>query len=195
MNCELRTYHSQEYADGSHRNPPPRSRRPLHDRARARPRGDGDGLSGAGPQAQPSSGDQSPAPEFAAVLGGERFLREIRLTANLQHPHILPLYDSGEAEGLLYYVMPFMAGETPSRPAAARTSAPGRGRAPAHPQRGLGARVRPSARNYPSRPQAREYPPGGRRGHSGRLGIARAISRVAGTNSPRPGSRWAPRLT
>src|SRR4030095_12705100 len=51
-------------------------------------------------------------PELAAVLGAERFLREIRLTANLQHPHILPLYDSGEAEGLLYYVMPFVAGET-----------------------------------------------------------------------------------
>ncbi len=51
-------------------------------------------------------------PELSAVLGGDRFLKEIELTANLQHPHILPLFDSGSAEGLLYYVMPFVQGET-----------------------------------------------------------------------------------
>jgi Tol biopolymer transport system component len=51
-------------------------------------------------------------PELSAVLGTERFLAEIRLTAALQHPHILPLFDSGSAEGLLYYVMPFVEGET-----------------------------------------------------------------------------------
>ena len=51
-------------------------------------------------------------PELAAVIGGERFLREIRLTANLQHPHILPLHDSGEAGGFLYYVMPYVEGES-----------------------------------------------------------------------------------
>src|SRR4051812_11562452 len=51
-------------------------------------------------------------PDLAAVLGGERFLREIRLTAQLQHPHILPLLDSGEAGGFLYYVMPYIEGET-----------------------------------------------------------------------------------
>jgi tetratricopeptide (TPR) repeat protein len=51
-------------------------------------------------------------PELAAALGSERFLREIQLTANLQHPHILPLYDSGEAAGLLYYVMPLVEGES-----------------------------------------------------------------------------------
>ena len=51
-------------------------------------------------------------PELAAHLGPERFLREIRLTANLQHPHIVPVYDSGEASGLLYYVMPFVEGES-----------------------------------------------------------------------------------
>ena len=50
-------------------------------------------------------------PELAAVIGAERFLAEIRTTANLQHPHILPLFDSGEAEGLLFYVMPFVEGE------------------------------------------------------------------------------------
>ena len=51
-------------------------------------------------------------PDLAAALGGERFLAEIRTTANLQHPHILPLHDSGEAGGFLYYVMPFVDGES-----------------------------------------------------------------------------------
>ena len=51
-------------------------------------------------------------PELAAVLGGERFLGEIRVTANLQHPNLLPLFDSGEANGLLFYVMPFVEGES-----------------------------------------------------------------------------------
>jgi serine/threonine protein kinase len=49
-------------------------------------------------------------PELAAVLGGERFLKEITVTAGLQHPHILQLFDSGEADGWLYYVMPFVEG-------------------------------------------------------------------------------------
>jgi len=51
-------------------------------------------------------------PELAAVLGPERFLREIEIAAHLTHPHILPLYDSGEVAGLLYYVMPYVAGES-----------------------------------------------------------------------------------
>jgi len=51
-------------------------------------------------------------PELGAALGGERFLREIEVTAALHHPHILPLHDSGEARGLLYYVMPFVEGES-----------------------------------------------------------------------------------
>jgi len=51
-------------------------------------------------------------PELAELLGTDRFLREIRTTANLRHPHILPLYDSGEADGFLFYVMPFAEGET-----------------------------------------------------------------------------------
>ncbi len=50
--------------------------------------------------------------EIAAVLGADRFLQEIRVTANLQHPHILPLHDSGEEAGFLYYVMPYVEGET-----------------------------------------------------------------------------------
>ena len=51
-------------------------------------------------------------PELAAVLGAERFVQEIRTTASLQHPHILPLFDSGEADSFLYYVMPYIEGET-----------------------------------------------------------------------------------
>src|SRR3989440_5392790 len=51
-------------------------------------------------------------PELAAALGSERFLQEIEIAAGLTHPHILPLYDSGEATGLLYYVMPYVEGET-----------------------------------------------------------------------------------
>ena len=50
-------------------------------------------------------------PELAAVVGAERFLAEIKVTANLQHPHILPLFDSGEADSFLFYVMPYVEGE------------------------------------------------------------------------------------
>ncbi len=51
-------------------------------------------------------------PELAAVIGAERFVQEIKTTANLSHPHILPLFDSGTADSFLYYVMPFIDGET-----------------------------------------------------------------------------------
>ena len=51
-------------------------------------------------------------PELSAILGADRFLAEIKTTANLQHPHILPLHDSGEADGIVFYVMPYVEGET-----------------------------------------------------------------------------------
>ena len=51
-------------------------------------------------------------PEFAATLGSGRFLDEIRIAANLTHPHIMPVHDSGEADGLLFYVMPFSREES-----------------------------------------------------------------------------------
>jgi len=51
-------------------------------------------------------------PDLGAALGADRFLSEIRTTARLQHPHILPLLESGDADGLLYYVMPLVTGET-----------------------------------------------------------------------------------
>ena len=51
-------------------------------------------------------------PEFAGVLGGERFVREIQIASKLSHPHIVPVYDSGQAGGLLYYTMPYVEGES-----------------------------------------------------------------------------------
>lgn len=51
-------------------------------------------------------------PELAAVLGATRFLQEIKVTAGLQHPHIFPLFDSGEADGFLSYVMPYVEGKS-----------------------------------------------------------------------------------
>ena len=63
-------------------------------------------------------------PELSAVLGGERFLREIQIAATLQHPHILPLYDSGTAGQLLYYVMPFVEGESLRQRLARETQLP-----------------------------------------------------------------------
>jgi serine/threonine protein kinase len=51
-------------------------------------------------------------PELAAVIGAERFLQEIKVTAKLQHPHILPLHDSGQVDGTVFYVMPYVAGES-----------------------------------------------------------------------------------
>ncbi|HUF66561.1 MAG TPA: serine/threonine-protein kinase, partial [Gemmatimonadaceae bacterium] len=51
-------------------------------------------------------------PELAASLGPDRFLREIKVAARLNHPHILPLHESGQADGFLYYVMPYVEGES-----------------------------------------------------------------------------------
>ena len=58
--------------------------------------------------------------ELGAVLGVERFLSEIRVTANLQHPNVLPLFDSGEADGLLFYVMPCEFGFSIHKKSAAK---------------------------------------------------------------------------
>src|SRR3954464_6106429 len=55
-------------------------------------------------------------PDLAATLGPQRFLREIKLAARLQHPHILSVHDSGEAAGQLWFTMPFVEGEGPPRP-------------------------------------------------------------------------------
>ena len=100
-------------------------------------------------------------PELAAVLGAERFLSEIKVTANLQHPNLLPLFDSGEADGLLYYVMPYVEGETlRARVERERQLPVDETRSPgvAH---GGRAGFRARARRDPSRPQAGEHPAAG----------------------------------
>jgi len=63
-------------------------------------------------------------PELAATLGEERFFREIHVAAQLQHPHILPLLDSGEADGFFYYVMPYVEGESLRERLAQRSRSP-----------------------------------------------------------------------
>lgn len=64
-------------------------------------------------------------PELGAVLGVERFLAEIKVTANLQHPNLLPLFDSGEANGLLFYRNAVRGGRVAARPARAREAVAG----------------------------------------------------------------------
>ena len=64
-------------------------------------------------------------PELTAAIGTERFLREIQTVARLRHPHIVPLYDSGEAAGFLYYVMPFVEGQSLRSRIAAGGAIPG----------------------------------------------------------------------
>ncbi len=61
-------------------------------------------------------------PELAAVVGAERFLAEIKVTANLTHPHILPLFDSGEADNFLFYVMPHIEGNHSGSASTARNN-------------------------------------------------------------------------
>ena len=63
-------------------------------------------------------------PDLAAALGVERFLAEIKTTARLQHPHVLSLIDSGEADGLLYYVMPFVAANPCGSVCCGKSSSP-----------------------------------------------------------------------
>ena len=97
-------------------------------------------------------------PELAAVIGAERFLSEIKTTANLQHPHILPLFDSGAADSFLFYVMPFIEGESLRDRLNREKQLPIDGRGP-HRDRGRQrARLRPPPRRDPSRHQAREHP-------------------------------------
>ena len=97
------------------------------------------------------------SPELGAVLGVERFLAEIEVTANLQHPNLLPLFDSGEADGLLFYVMPFVEGESLRAGSTARSSCRSTKRSHRDGDRER-ARLRAPARRDPPRPQAREHP-------------------------------------
>ena len=114
-------------------------------------------------------------PELAAALGRDRFLREVTTTANLRHPHILPLFDSGEADEFLFYVMPLVEGESLPRANGAREAAAAR-RRPADRARGGGrAGLRPHLRRI------RDIKPGNillENGHAvvADFGIAKAIT-------------------
>ena len=80
-------------------------------------------------------------PELATTLGPERFLREIEIAAQLQHPHILPLFDSGQAAGQLWYTMPYVEGESLRDRLDKRAAAPARRRPADSDRRGGGSSV------------------------------------------------------
>ena len=121
-------------------------------------------------------------PELSAVLGSERFLAEIKVTANLQHPHILGLIDSGEADGLLYYVMPYVAGESLRARLHREKQLPVDEAAAARPGSRVRARLRPSPGRGPPRHQAGEHAAAGRRGAGRRL--RHRPRRAAGRRQP-----------
>ncbi len=108
-------------------------------------------------------------PDLSAAIGAERFLREIKLAAGLTHPHILPVYDSGEADGLLFYVMPNMEGPLAAGAARAGAAAAAGRRAGHHPRGRVRAGLRPPAPGGPPRHQAGEHPAPRRLGDGGRL--------------------------
>ena len=127
-------------------------------------------------------------PELAAALGSERFLREIRIAAQLSHPHILPLHDSGEAAGILYYVMPHVEGES-LRERLARTSGCRRRGAGDRPPGRRCAQLRARRRSHPPGRQAREHPAGGVPRAAGGLRRRQGARRRRGADngtSPRP---------
>ena len=84
-------------------------------------------------------------PELAAIIGAERFLTEIRTTANLQHPHILPLFDSGESDGFLWYGMPFIGGRLRDHPRPGRRRRGALGWMALRPRATIGASRSPDA--------------------------------------------------
>ncbi len=128
-------------------------------------------------------------PELSAGLGPERFLREIRTTARLDHPHILPLLDSGEAAGvppLVHHAL--RRGREPARPPRPRGPAPGGPGAPHRRRDRRRARLRSRARHRPPRHQAREHSPVARRTPASPTSASRARSRPPAASSPRPDS-------
>ena len=107
--------------------------------------------------------------EIGAAVGREWFLREIEIAAGLHHPHILPLHDSGEVDGRLYYVMPHVEGESLRAAAGPRGPAPARDALRDRPRGGRRAGLRPPAGRRASRHQAGEHPAPGRAGDRRRL--------------------------
>ena len=101
-------------------------------------------------------------PGSGGELAEDRFLREIQLAAGLQHPHILPVYDSGAADGALFYVMPYVEGESLRAAARPRGPTPGARGAPDRARGGGRARLRARPWRGAPRHQAREHPAGRR---------------------------------
>ena len=164
--------------DASLTSPPPRLAAALSDRYRLE-RELGQGGMATVYLAQDIKHDRRVAikvlrPELAAVIGAERFLSEIKTTANLQHPHILPLHDSGEADGFLFYVMPYVEGETVRDRISREKQLPVDDAVRITDGGGGGARLRPPPRRHPPRYQAREHP------------AARRLARLSRTSA----SRW-----
>ena len=108
-------------------------------------------------------------PDLAATLGPERFLREIKVAARLNHPHIVPLHDSGQAGALLYYVMPFVEGESLRARMDRVGASQRRGRRRDRARRGRRARLRPPPAGRAPRHQARKRHDARGRGHGDRL--------------------------
>ena len=108
-------------------------------------------------------------PELAAVIGAERFLHEITTTANLQHPHILPLHDSGQVDGTVFYVMPFVEGESLRDRLNREKQLPVDDAVRIAREVAERARLCPPARRDPPRHQAREHPAARRRRAGRRL--------------------------
>ena len=137
-------------------------------------------------------------PELSAVIGGDRFLTEIKVTANLQHPHILgaastPVSSrrSRLSTDLLYYVMPYVSGESLPQSPDARQAAPHRRRASSREGSGLRPRLRPSPGRRPPRHQAGEHPAAGRLGPRRRL--RHRARRAAGRRLPHDADRHVAR--
>ena len=108
-------------------------------------------------------------PELSATIGAERFLREIRVAAQLQHPNILGLYDSGVRRRPPLLRDAVHRGRVPSRPADPGAPAPDRGRPPDRPRSRRSPAVCPRTQDHPPRHQAREHPAAGRPCPGGRL--------------------------
>ncbi len=106
-------------------------------------------------------------PDVASALGADRFLAEINTSAALNHPHIVPVFDSGDANGLLYYVMPFIEGETLRQRERRAPAAHAPGDRAYRLRHRVGTQLRAPARGRAPRHQAREHHPLGRR--AGRL--------------------------
>ena len=153
-------------------------------------------------------------PELAASLGPERFQREIRMAARLQHPHILSIHDSGEVPATPRRRRPLVRdavhrGRVAARPADARAAASARGRGPDRARGGGRAGVRAPARDHPPRHQAGEHPAlrgpraggglrhraGARRPTESELTRDRHRARHAGLHEPRAGRRASARST